>query len=397
MSNAYVVEPKTQGKVIMKTTYGDIEIELWAKEATKACRNFIQLALEGYYNDTIFHRISKNFVVQGGDRSGTGKGGESIFGHNTPFENEIHSRLRFLRRGMVATAVGGDQNNSQFFITLDKCENLNGKHTIFGRVSGDTIFNVLRMSELEVTEEERPKFPPLIKSIEVMWNPFNDLKIRNGMWIRKVEEKVGAKGRKDLSLLSFGDEAEQEDAIQVSKFVSRHETMKKANQETIKKRNLKVQKKVRDEEERISPQAPVSIETVSAPLTSTELPGQQLSHNKLPIVGQGKQEEIKQQSPTEPDVEKPKKQGGQSFGKDYLLQQREKYQKNRTTGKRRDKEREEKSLEKLASFTKRLKNDEDLVNHSLRFDKSKSLEQAEAELKSLEVIDVLEKKSHADE
>jgi peptidyl-prolyl cis-trans isomerase SDCCAG10 len=71
-------------KVILKTSVGDIEIELWSKECPKACRNFIKLCMDGYYNDTIFHRIVKDFIVQGGDPTGTGEGGESIYGE--PFK-----------------------------------------------------------------------------------------------------------------------------------------------------------------------------------------------------------------------------------------------------------------------------------------------------------------------
>lgn len=74
MSNIYVTEPPTNGKVILKTTHGDLDIELWSKECPKACRNFVQLCLEGYYDKTTFHRIVKGFLIQGGDPSGTGIG-----------------------------------------------------------------------------------------------------------------------------------------------------------------------------------------------------------------------------------------------------------------------------------------------------------------------------------
>lgn len=66
-------------QVCMKTTVGDIDIELWSKECPLACRNFIQLCMEGYYNGTIFHRVIRDFIVQGGDPTGTGEGGESIY------------------------------------------------------------------------------------------------------------------------------------------------------------------------------------------------------------------------------------------------------------------------------------------------------------------------------
>lgn len=67
-------------QVLLITSAGDLDIELWSKEAPKACRNFIQLCMEGYYNGTVFHRVVKDFIVQGGDPTGTGMGGESIYG-----------------------------------------------------------------------------------------------------------------------------------------------------------------------------------------------------------------------------------------------------------------------------------------------------------------------------
>lgn len=71
----------------MATTVGDIDIELWCKECPMACRNFIQLCLEGYYNNVIFHRLEKDFIIQTGDPTGIGDGGSSIYGH--PFKVNI--------------------------------------------------------------------------------------------------------------------------------------------------------------------------------------------------------------------------------------------------------------------------------------------------------------------
>lgn len=80
--------------------------------------------MEGYYDGTIFHRVIKDFIAQGGDPTGTGQGGESIYGE--PFKDEIHSRLRFNRRGLVAMANSDkDDNASQFFFTLGACPELN--------------------------------------------------------------------------------------------------------------------------------------------------------------------------------------------------------------------------------------------------------------------------------
>jgi peptidyl-prolyl cis-trans isomerase SDCCAG10 len=80
MSSVYTLEPATAGKVLVTTTHGEIEVELWSKEAPKACRNFVQLCLEGYYDNCIFHRIIKEFMIQTGDPTGTGKGGDSVYG-----------------------------------------------------------------------------------------------------------------------------------------------------------------------------------------------------------------------------------------------------------------------------------------------------------------------------
>ncbi|CAA7408809.1 unnamed protein product [Spirodela intermedia] len=120
--------------VVLNTNMGPIDIELWPKEAPKAVRNFVQLCLEGYYDRTIFHRVIKSFLVQGGDPTGTGTGGESIYGD--AFPDEFHTRLRFNHRGLVACANAGSphSNGSQFFMSLDRCDWLDRKNTIFGKV-----------------------------------------------------------------------------------------------------------------------------------------------------------------------------------------------------------------------------------------------------------------------
>ncbi|CAH9126600.1 unnamed protein product [Cuscuta epithymum] len=217
MSTVYVLEPPTKGKVVIKTTYGPLDIELWPKEAPKAARNFTQLCLEGYYDNTIFHRIIKSFLIQGGDPTGSGTGGESIYGG--VFPDEFHSRLRFKHRGLVACAGSGspNTNGSQFFITLDKCDFLDKKHTIFGKVTGDSIYNLLSLGEIETDKEDRPLDPPKILSVEVLWNPFDDI-------IPRVKPKDASvpsaesdkkdkkqKAKKNLNLLSFGEEAEEEE------------------------------------------------------------------------------------------------------------------------------------------------------------------------------------------
>ncbi|XP_076440849.1 uncharacterized protein LOC143280150 [Babylonia areolata] len=221
MSNIYIQEPPSNGKVLMKTSVGDIDIELWSKEAPKSCRNFVQLCMEGYYDGTAFHRVVKDFIVQGGDPTDTGEGGESVYG--APFKDEFHQRLRFVRRGLVAMANAGPHDNgSQFFFTMAATPELQNKHTIFGKVVGDTLFNMLKLQEVEVKEAtERPLEPHRVISTEVLNNPFDDIVPRQIKRVKKDKEeekkiKSKSKATKNFSLLSFGDEAE-DDEEQVDK------------------------------------------------------------------------------------------------------------------------------------------------------------------------------------
>jgi len=178
MSNYYSQEPPTTGKVILITNYGNIDIELWTKETPKTCKNFIQLCLENYYNNNIFFRIINKFMIQTGDKTNSGKNGSSIY-NNLEFKDEIHSRLKFNHRGIVAMANKNIKNSnlSQFFITMDKCPWLNNKHTIFGKVIGDTFFNAQTINELLTDKNDYPKVDPLpmIIKTEVVINPFNDI------------------------------------------------------------------------------------------------------------------------------------------------------------------------------------------------------------------------------
>ncbi|KAG7312751.1 hypothetical protein JYU34_001128 [Plutella xylostella] len=215
MSNIYIQEPPALGKVLLKTSAGEIDIELWTKEAPKACRNFIQLCMEGYYNGTIFHRVVPGFIVQGGDPNGDGTGGESIYGE--PFKDEFHSRLRFSRRGLVAMAnAGKDDNGSQFFFTLAATPELQNKHTIFGKVTGETIYNVLKLSEGLIGPDDCPEHPHKITAADVLINPFTDIQPRIKVKDTSKDEsaakkKKERKGIKNFGLLSFGAEAEEEE------------------------------------------------------------------------------------------------------------------------------------------------------------------------------------------
>lgn len=120
-------------RVILETNQGNIVIKLFADRAPKAVENFVGLVKKGYYNGIIFHRVIKGFMIQGGDPTGTGMGGESIWGG--PFEDEVSGNVQFDRKGLAAMAnAGPNTNGSQFFITTVACPWLNMKHTIFGEV-----------------------------------------------------------------------------------------------------------------------------------------------------------------------------------------------------------------------------------------------------------------------
>ncbi|KAI0019693.1 peptidyl-prolyl cis-trans isomerase-like 1 [Xylariomycetidae sp. FL0641] len=140
--------------VTLDTTMGSITLELYTSHAPRTCTNFATLASRGYYDGTVFHRIIPNFMVQGGDPSGTGRGGASIYGDK--FADELSPGLRHTGAGVLSMAnAGPDTNGSQFFLTLAPAPWLDGKHTIFGRVRAG-LGVVRRMGLVKTDAEDRP-------------------------------------------------------------------------------------------------------------------------------------------------------------------------------------------------------------------------------------------------
>lgn len=248
MSAIYNLEPQPTASAIIHTTLGEIMVELFAKQTPLTCRNFLQLSLDGYYDGTVFHRLVPNFILQGGDPTGTGNGGESIYdggafsgdldpwpmdlrtGQNAGptginFADEFHSRLKFNRRGLLAMANESkpNTNGSQFFFTLDKTEELTGRNTLFGRVAGDTIYNLAKIGESEVAEgTERPLYAVKIERIEILVNPFEDMQKRTRTaahtTTKPVEKEKKKKRKAGKQLLSFGgDEEGEEEEISLPK------------------------------------------------------------------------------------------------------------------------------------------------------------------------------------
>ena len=139
---------------VIKTNMGTIEIELFEKQTPKTVENFIGLANKGYYDGVIFHRVIDNFMIQGGDPTGTGRGGKSLW--NNAFEDEIVDTLKFDKVGLFAMANSGpNTNGSQFFITTVKTPHLNGNHTIFGKViNGMDVVNAI--GKVKVDPNSKP-------------------------------------------------------------------------------------------------------------------------------------------------------------------------------------------------------------------------------------------------
>ncbi|KAI6388320.1 hypothetical protein MCOR32_000211 [Pyricularia oryzae] len=247
MSTIYNTEPQPTASVILHTSVGELSVELFAKQTPLTSRNFLQRCLDGYYDNTIFHRLVPGFIVQGGDPTGTGNGGESIYdggalsgdldpwpmdqrrGKNAGplginFKDEFHSRLKFNRRGLLGMANEGapDTNGSQFFFTFDKADELNSKNTMFGRVAGDTIYNLQKIGEAELAEgTERPLYPIKLERVEILVNPFDDMKKRER--VVKVVDTAPAPAKKPKKrkvgkqLLSFGDEEGEGEELPILK------------------------------------------------------------------------------------------------------------------------------------------------------------------------------------
>lgn len=152
--------------ICIETTKGNFKIKLWPKIAPKACENFTKLVDKKYYNGVLFHRVIKNFMIQTGDPSGTGAGGESIWKH--AFEDEVSANVAFDKPGLVAMAnAGPNTNGSQFFITTAKTPWLNMNHTIFGEVvEGYDVVKKIEMVETDHNDKPLKQEKIIKASIE---------------------------------------------------------------------------------------------------------------------------------------------------------------------------------------------------------------------------------------
>jgi peptidyl-prolyl cis-trans isomerase B (cyclophilin B) len=143
------------------TNHGAIEVELFDDDAPKTVENFVKLARDGFYDGVVFHRVIPDFMIQGGDPTGTGSGGPGY-----TFEDEPNDR-KVVRGALAMANAGPDTNGSQFFIvTADECPWLEGKHTVFGRVtSGMDVVDAI--SELPTDASDRPRDEVVMERVAI--------------------------------------------------------------------------------------------------------------------------------------------------------------------------------------------------------------------------------------
>jgi cyclophilin family peptidyl-prolyl cis-trans isomerase len=146
----------------METSKGSIVVELFADRTPVTVNNFVFLARKGFYDGTTFHRVIQDFMIQGGDPEGTGRGGPGY-----TFTDEFREELRFEQPGFLAMAnAGPNTNGSQFFITVGTPSHLNGRHTIFGRVA-EGYDTVEAISKLSTDSADRPRDEARIERVTI--------------------------------------------------------------------------------------------------------------------------------------------------------------------------------------------------------------------------------------
>ena len=148
-------------KAALQTNHGAIEVELFDDDAPETVRNFVRLAREGFYDGTIFHRIIPDFMIQGGDPTGTGTGGPGYTFADEPNEHRV------VRGALAMANAGPNTNGSQFFVvTTEEAPWLDGKHTVFGRVTrGMEVADAI--SEVERDARDRPRDDVVLERVEI--------------------------------------------------------------------------------------------------------------------------------------------------------------------------------------------------------------------------------------
>lgn len=219
-----VRKDKTKGYVRVVTSEGMLNLELHCNIVPRTTDNFLRLCEKGYYDNTIFHRLIHNFMMQGGDPTNTGKGGKSAFEDGKPFKDEFDARLTHQGPGVVSMANNGkNTNKSQFFISLKSCQHLDLKHSVFGRVVGGLqlidIFNTWETGgEINAAFKDRPKKPITILRTEVFKNPFKDAVIE--LQKPKVEKIINAEAAWFSNRSDPMEKHKQRNSTEVGKYIA---------------------------------------------------------------------------------------------------------------------------------------------------------------------------------
>jgi peptidyl-prolyl cis-trans isomerase SDCCAG10 len=406
MSQVYSTEPQTVGRVIFETTHGPLEIQLWSRECPWTTKYFLQLCLDGYYENALFHRIVPNFLVQTGAlrydpvaRKSSQKEQVTSLDHKSwkdyrerthaeqameRRQYELNTRIRFNHRGQVAMALPVDSEGMgeddmaamqpQFFITLDGASELDGKHVCFGTVTGPTVFNALRIGNTDVDEQTgQPTIleeAPRIERVKILENPIHsDIVPSPGIlpWkIAKISGDADAKGAKkkrkaikNLNVLSFGDEMEQHMDDGVRGIKSSHDLVdSKRLSKKVDKRVLEAVSKIDDEHNENAPvESPLSKKTklsgkrgmavashnITADRIDGHLPDDGTAVSRQPAFSQT------DQSAYQVDVVPPKE--GKTRTVSLVEARRNKYAKTATKDK---KKREEDTMAKFMAFQSKL-------------------------------------------
>lgn len=155
--------------VTLHTSHGDLKLEIFCDRVPRLAENFLALAASGNYDGTIFHRLLKGFMIQGGDPTGTGKGGESIWGGT--FEDQFNQELKHDKRGVVSMAnKKPDTNGSQFFILFAPQPHLNNRYSVFAQVI-DGFETLDAMEKVSTGEKDRPLKEIRIDRVTIHANP----------------------------------------------------------------------------------------------------------------------------------------------------------------------------------------------------------------------------------
>ncbi|OCK85655.1 hypothetical protein K432DRAFT_377426 [Lepidopterella palustris CBS 459.81] len=197
----YMLKPKRvkqKGYARISTSLGDLNIELLPEFAPHAVWNFVQLAKKGYYRDTIFHRNIRNFMLQGGDPTGSGRGGQSIWGK--AFNDEFEGPMTHNARGIISMAnKGKNTNTSQFFITYRPTPHLDRKHTVFARVVGGLDTTLTALENAKTDGMDRPIEDIKLLDIVVFVDPFEEFRKERAEkeGKEKVEEEIRRQGGRE--------------------------------------------------------------------------------------------------------------------------------------------------------------------------------------------------------